>query len=167
METKATERQQRFIALAAAHAEDFKTRVARHDRENTFPFENIDAMKASGYTAITVPTELGGGGANLLDFVLAQERLAQGDGPTAIAINMHLFNVAVLADLWRLGDETQRPFLQAIARDRQIWCFPGSDPRMNTVVGFAGFNDTTRRAEKVAGGYRVNGGNGLAPPIMM
>jgi alkylation response protein AidB-like acyl-CoA dehydrogenase len=74
---------------------------------------------------------------------------------------MHLFNVAVLADLWRLGDETQRPFLQAIARDHQIWCFPGSDPRMHTVVGFAGMNDTTRRAEKVAGGYRVNGGNGF------
>ena len=33
METKATERQQHFLALAATHAEDFKTRVAQHDRE--------------------------------------------------------------------------------------------------------------------------------------
>ncbi len=86
METKATERQQRFIALAATHAEDFETRVAQHDRENTFPFENVAALKASGYTALTVPEELGGGGANVLDLVLAQERLARGDGPTTIAI---------------------------------------------------------------------------------
>jgi alkylation response protein AidB-like acyl-CoA dehydrogenase len=54
---------------------------------------------------MTLPAELGGGGANLLDFVLAQERLARGDGPTAVAVNMHIFNVAVRADLWRLGDE--------------------------------------------------------------
>ena len=161
MEMTASERQQQFIKLAAAHAEDFKTRVAQHDRENSFPFENVEAMKASGYTNLTVPAELGGGGATSLDFALAQEQLARGDGPTAVAINMHLFNVGVIADLWRLGDETQRPFLQAIARDRQIWCFPTSDPRMNTVAGFAGVNDTTRRAEKVAGGYRVNGRSGF------
>jgi alkylation response protein AidB-like acyl-CoA dehydrogenase len=57
----AIERQKHFLELAATHAEDFKTRVAQHDRENTFPFENVEAMKASGYTNMTVPEELGGG----------------------------------------------------------------------------------------------------------
>src|SRR5262245_43952959 len=77
-----SERQQHFLALAAAHAEDFQTRVAQHDRENSFPFENVAAMRASGYTTMTAPAELGGGGASVLDVVLAQERLARGDGPT-------------------------------------------------------------------------------------
>src|SRR3989442_15303101 len=104
MELTGTERHQHFIELAAAHAEDFRTRVAQHDRENTFPFENVEAMKASGYTAMTVPEELGGGGANVLDLVLAQEQLARGDGPTTVAINMHLYGAAMFADLWRLGD---------------------------------------------------------------
>ena len=90
------ERHQRFVKLATLHAEDFKTRTARHDRENSFPFENIEAMKTSGYLNMTIPEEFGGGGANLLDFVLAQERLAQGDGPTAVMVNMHLFNVGLL-----------------------------------------------------------------------
>src|SRR6266851_2231013 len=103
METNRAERQRRFIEMATAHAEDFKTRVAQHDRENSFPVENVEAMKTSGYTNMTVPVELGGGGATPLDLVLAQEQLARGDGPTAIAINMHLFNVGVLADFWRLG----------------------------------------------------------------
>src|SRR5215510_4612140 len=58
------------MQLAATHAEDFKTRVTQHDRENTFPFENVAAMKASGYTNMTVPAERGGGGANLVDLVL-------------------------------------------------------------------------------------------------
>jgi alkylation response protein AidB-like acyl-CoA dehydrogenase len=157
-----TERQQHFLELAAAHAEDFKTRVAQHDRENTFPFENVEAMKVSGYTNMTVPAELGGGGANLLDLVLAQEQLAQGDGPTAVAINMHLFSVGVFSDHWRLGDEKQRSFLESIARNRLIWALGASDPKMNTVIGVAGVNDTTRRAEKVDGGYLVNGRAGFS-----
>lgn len=162
MDMTATQRQQHFLELAAAHAEDFKTRVTQHDRENSFPFENVEAMKASGYTNMTVPVELGGGGASFLDFILAQERLARGDGPTAVTINMHLFNVGLRSDLWRLGDEKQRSFLQASTRDHLILCSGTSDPRMHTVVGFAGLNDTTRRAEKVNGGYRVNGRAGFS-----
>lgn len=162
MAMTAIERQQHFLQLAAAHAEDFKTRVARHDRENSFPFENVAAMKASGYTNMTMPEELGGGGANLLDFILAQEQLAYGDGPTAVAINMHIFNVGVRSDLWRLGDEKQRSFLEVSTRDCLILASGTSDPRMHTVVGFAGLNDTTRRAEKVNGGYRVNGRAGFS-----
>src|SRR5271163_4182632 len=100
METNGAERRRKFIQMAASHAEDFKTRVAQHDRENSFSFENVTSMKASGYTSIPAPEELGGGGADVLDLVLAQERLAQGDLPTAISINMHLFAVGWLADLW-------------------------------------------------------------------
>jgi alkylation response protein AidB-like acyl-CoA dehydrogenase len=155
------ERQRHFLELAAAHADDFKTRVTQHDRENSFPFENIEAMKTSGYLTMTLPAEFGGGGASLMDLVLAQHRLAQGDGPTAVAINMHVFNVGLRADLWRLGDELQRPLLEACGRDRAIVCSGTSDPRMNTVVGFAGLNDTTRRAEKVEGGFRINGRAGF------
>ena len=88
MELDAIERQRHFLHLASVHADDFKSRVTQHDRENSFPFENVDAMKASGYTNMTVPSELGGGGVSVLDFALAQERLAQGDGPTAVAVNM-------------------------------------------------------------------------------
>ncbi len=104
METSRAERQRRFIEMAANHAEDFKARVAQHDRESSFPFENVKSMKASGYTAIMVPEELGGGGGDILDLVLAQERLARGDLPTAISINMHHFGVGWLADLWRSSE---------------------------------------------------------------
>src|SRR5215470_734298 len=107
METNRAERQRKFIEIAAAHAEDFKTRVAQHDRENSFPFENVERMKASGYTVMTAPEELGGGGGDILDLVLAQERLARGDLPTAISINMHLFGVGWIADLWQMGDKKE------------------------------------------------------------
>ena len=154
------ERQKKFIAIAAEHAEDFKTRVAQHDRENSFPHENVAAMKASGYTNMTAPEELGGGGADILDEVLAQERLGRGDLPTAIAINMHLFVLGWLSDLWRAGGRREgrvRAFLEAIIRDRLILGGGISDPKINSMLGFGGVLNTSRRAEKVAGGYLVNG----------
>jgi alkylation response protein AidB-like acyl-CoA dehydrogenase len=161
MELTGTKRQQHFIELAAAHAEDFKTRVAQHDRENSFPFENVEAMKASGYTNMTVPAELGGGGVSVLDLTLAQERLAQGDGPMAVAVNMHLLIVGVYADVWRSGEQSLRPFLESIAREHLILAGGTNDPRMSSAIGLGGLNDTTRRAEKVPGGYRVNGRAGF------
>jgi alkylation response protein AidB-like acyl-CoA dehydrogenase len=156
-----TERQQHFIELAATHAEDFKTRVTQHDRENTFPFENVKAMKDSGYTNMTMPAELGGGGVNVLDFALAQERLAQSDGPMAVAINMHLLTIGIVADLWRLGDQKLRPFLERIAQERLIVAAGTNDPRMSSSIGLGGLIDTTRRAEKVDGGYVINGRAGF------
>jgi len=154
------ERQKKFLAIAAAHAEDFKTRVAQHDRENSFAHENVAAMKASGYTNMTAPAELGGGGADVLDEVLAQERLARGDLPTAISTNMHLFVVGWLGDLWRVGGRREgglRTFLESIIRDRLILGGGVSDSKINSMLGFGGILNTSRRAEKVAGGYLING----------
>ena len=160
MEIDRTERQRKLLEMASAHAEDFKSRVAQHDRQNTFPFENVERMKASGYTSIMVPAELGGGGGDILDLVLAQERLARGDLPTAISINMHQFGVGWLADLWRSSnrkDGKVRSLLEAVVNDRIIIGGGVSDPRMHSAIGFGGLSDTTRRAEKVEGGYIVNG----------
>ena len=168
MKKNHTERQQRFIDMAATHADDFKTRVAQHDEESSFPHENVDAMKESGYTALIVPEELGGAGATPLDIALAQERLAYGDLPTAIAVNMHHIVVSILADLWRLNQQGKGPKLDAIEpmltatlNDKLIFAGPVSDPRMNSSVGFAGINDTTRQATKVDGGYLLKGKSGF------
>ena len=160
MENTRAERQQKFIQMAAVHAEDFKTRVTEHDRNNTFPFENVKAMKASGYTNLTAPEELGGGGGDVLDLVLAQERLGRGDLPTAISINMHLYAIGWMSDLWRLGNKKDgglQSFIESVVREHWIVGAGLSDPKMNSGVGFGGLNDTSRRAEKVDSGYIVNG----------
>lgn len=152
-----TERQRGFVEMAAAHADDFAQRVTQHDRENSFPFENLEAMKASGYTTITVPQELGGGGADPLELCLAQHRLAQGDGPTAISINMHLFIMGIYGDLWRRGVEEVRPVLEAAVRDKAIRCAGSSDPTVASSVSLGGLNESTRTAVKVDGGYLISG----------
>jgi len=51
--------------------------------------------------------------------------------------------------------------LRAIVNDKIIFAGPVSDPKMNSSVGFAGVNDTTRQAKKVEGGYLLNGRSGF------
>src|SRR5262249_1320693 len=83
-----TERQQRFVALAETLAARCAERVAIHDRDGTFPFENYSDLHTSGYLRLAMPHEYGGEGANVLEMVLAQEHLARGDGATALATGM-------------------------------------------------------------------------------
>jgi alkylation response protein AidB-like acyl-CoA dehydrogenase len=85
----------RLVAIAEELSERFAARAAEHDRDGSYPFEAIDALKAAGYFAAPVPVELGGLGVwSAHDLVVASSRLARGDASVAIGVNMHL--VAVL-----------------------------------------------------------------------
>jgi alkylation response protein AidB-like acyl-CoA dehydrogenase len=90
--------QQRAVAMAAALAEGFVDRAAEHDREGTFPYVNFAELRASGYPRLTVPKEFGGDGATLVETLLAQERLARGDGSTALGIGWHLALMGKLSE---------------------------------------------------------------------
>jgi alkylation response protein AidB-like acyl-CoA dehydrogenase len=85
----------RLVAIAEGLCEELAGRAAEHDRDGSYPFEAIDALKAAGYFAAPVPVELGGLGVwSAHDLVVASSRLARGDASVAIGVNMHL--VAVL-----------------------------------------------------------------------
>jgi alkylation response protein AidB-like acyl-CoA dehydrogenase len=149
----------RLVAIAEALSEDLAARAAEHDREGSYPFEAIDALKAAGYFAAPVPVELGGlGVSSAHDLVVASSRLARGDASVAIGVNMHL--VAVLNMQRRrqvavaAGDERRaRGFgssLQQIARDGVVLAAAISEPGQ----------DLTRpatRASRTATGWRVDG----------
>ena len=90
-----TEAGARLVAIAEELSPQLATRAAEHDRDGSYPFEAIDALKAAGYFAAPVPVELGGlGVSSAHDLVVASSRLARGDASVAIGVNMHL--VAVL-----------------------------------------------------------------------
>jgi alkylation response protein AidB-like acyl-CoA dehydrogenase len=97
----------RFVALAEDHARDFATRAERHDREGSFPVENIEALRRSGASGATVPAELGGLGVDSIhDYVVGVNRLGRGDGSTALAANMHIFRTWFIARAWRMAQAT-------------------------------------------------------------
>jgi alkylation response protein AidB-like acyl-CoA dehydrogenase len=96
------ERQESLFREAAGLADRFQSRAAAIDEEGRFPFENFQELKKSAYVSLTVPKQFGGKEISLYEFVLLQERLAQGDASTALSIGWHL---GVIYDL----------------RERKIW----------------------------------------------
>jgi alkylation response protein AidB-like acyl-CoA dehydrogenase len=83
---KERERAEQVEALAAR----FSERAAIHDREGSFPFENFNDLRDAGYLKLTVPKDFGGEEISLYEMVMLQERLAYGDGSTALAVGWHL-----------------------------------------------------------------------------
>lgn len=152
MDDRAAERRARLLDLAGRLASDFATRASEHDRENSFPFENFEAMRQERYLALTMPEDLGGLGASVLDFSLCQERLAQGDAATALAVNMHLFALGAM------GEEQafQAPQAQMLGRMvvEQGWVIGGGYTEPD-IGGNWGFPATQAIREGAV--YRLNG----------
>ena len=51
-----TEAGARLVAIAEELSPQLASRAAEHDRDGTYPFEAIDALKAAGYFAAPVPS---------------------------------------------------------------------------------------------------------------
>src|ERR671919_900514 len=152
MEQCLTERQREIVELAGRLADEFAERAAEHDRDGSFPFENYERMREEGYLGLTVPEELGGMGAGLYDLILAQERLAAGDGSTALAVNMHVSPIGQLASLWRSSrDERLADVLRRAADGRLVYASMSAEPGDPILMS------STTIARPVEGGYRVTG----------
>jgi len=149
----------RLVAIAEELSERLAARAAEHDREGTYPFEAIDALKAAGYFAAPVPGELGGlGVSSAHDLVVAASRLARGDASVAIGVNMHL--VAVL------NMERRRQVAVAAGKERRARGFAASLEQIarDGVVLAAAISergqDLTRPgtvATRTASGWRIDG----------
>jgi alkylation response protein AidB-like acyl-CoA dehydrogenase len=119
----------RLVAIAEELSEGLAANAADHDRDGTFPFEAIDALKAAGYFAAPVPVELGGlGVSSAHDLVVASSRLARGDASVAIGVSMHLIAVLNMERRRQVAvasgaERRARGFassLEQIARDRVV-----------------------------------------------
>jgi alkylation response protein AidB-like acyl-CoA dehydrogenase len=97
-----TNRHKELYTMVSKLADSFMSRSEQYDRAGSFPYENIEELKKSGYTRLSVPKESGGEGISLYELVLLQERLAQGDASTALSIGWHLGIVMDTAEkrLW-------------------------------------------------------------------
>lgn len=99
--------------LAARFAE----RAAVHDREGTFPFENFADLREAGYLKLTVPKAFGGDEISLYEMVAVQERLAYGDGSTALAVGWHLGQVMHFRTTGKWPDELFSRLCRDIVHD--------------------------------------------------
>src|SRR5258708_13778849 len=146
-----SDRRNELVPLAAELAADFATRAREHDRDNSFPVQNAAKMKAAGYTALVLPEKHGGIGADLEDFALCQEQLAQGCAATTIAINMHLFGIGSMVER-ATGRPQEELFFDVIGRGHQILGGGISEPE--TGGGWGYFATRARREGET---YVLNG----------
>jgi alkylation response protein AidB-like acyl-CoA dehydrogenase len=148
-----------MVRLAEQHAADFGTRAAHYDREGSFAFEHIQALKTSGMLAATVPHTLGGFGVDSVhDCVVAMQRLGRGDGSTTLAFNMHTFRTLALTRRWRqsLATGQQAQAAQTEQLLRQIGAgelfIAVTNAERGVVAG-----QTHTEATPTTGGWLING----------
>jgi alkylation response protein AidB-like acyl-CoA dehydrogenase len=129
----------------------FAQRCGAYDRENRFFQEDFDDLRRIGYLTMSVPEELGGRGLNLAEVCREQRRLAYYAPATALGINMHLYWVGLVADLWRKGDHSLEWLLKE-AMAGEVFA-AGHSERGNDLPALL----STSKAERVDGGFRIAG----------
>ena len=75
-----TEKQSFIIEQINKLIPKFMEREHQLSELGSFPYENINDLKHIGYTKLTLPKEFGGSAISLYDFVLFQEKIAEGCG---------------------------------------------------------------------------------------
>jgi alkylation response protein AidB-like acyl-CoA dehydrogenase len=129
----------------------FDQRAPVYDRENRFFDEDWQELKDSGFLLATVPTELGGSGLDLGQYVGLLRQLSYVAPATALAVNMHCYWTGVASDLLGQGDDSCR-FLLERAAGGDVLC---------ALHGEAG-NDiplllAVATADRADGGWRISG----------
>jgi alkylation response protein AidB-like acyl-CoA dehydrogenase len=140
------------VLLPGELLDRFRERAAVHDRENTFPDDDLADLKTAGYLAILVPRELGGGGLGLAEASALQQRLAGAAPATALAVNMHLVWTGVAKVLADRGVDALR-FVQEGAAAGEVFAFGISEAGNDLVL----FGSDTDAAPQPDGGYAFTG----------
>jgi butyryl-CoA dehydrogenase len=129
MKLELTDEQQMVQSLARDFAEqEVKPIAAECDREARFPHGTVKRMGELGLLGIMVPEKLGGGGADMLSYVLALEEVAVACASHAVVMSVN--NSLVCAPLAKHGTPAQHErFLGPLASGRALGCFALTEPQ--------------------------------------
>jgi len=132
--------------------------AAEGDRCNRIVENNYRMLQANGVAAAFVPRELGGLGLESMhDWIVAINRLARGDGSTAIALSMHLSATRGMAARWRTVDQSSaqgRRLTNALAKVASGEILVCST---TTESGHDNLHPHTEATRLSDGGWRIDG----------
>ncbi|WP_433868749.1 acyl-CoA dehydrogenase family protein [Saccharopolyspora sp. CA-218241] len=153
MDFAPTEDQQALREGARALARTFSDEYwAERDHAGEFPWEFYDAFAAGGWLGIAIPERYGGGGLGISEAALLLEEVAAAGAGMNGCSTMHLTIFGLNTIVKHGSERLRREVLPAAADGSLHVCFGVTEPDAGT--------DTTRIttfAERVPGGYRVNG----------
>lgn len=130
---------------AAMLATRFGERAEHYDRSGTFVYDNYDALRDAHFFSIGIPSELGGGGASHEEVCDCTRLIARGCGSTALAYAMHSHPVCLNVFKYKRGDSKAEQTLRRVAEKELVIAGTGANDWL----------ESSGRAEKVEGGYRV------------
>lgn len=110
-----------WLAAAKTLSDQFATRAAAHDADDSFVAENYAAMRAAKLFSAPVPADLGGGGATFADHAAIIRTLGRACGSTALAYSMH--SHLLQATIWRHRHNATppaEPLLRRIAKEELV-----------------------------------------------
>lgn len=129
-----------------------RDRAHQIDRDNSFPWEDVEELKAAGYFTAMVPAERGGGGLSLAEMCEVQARLAGAAPATALAVNMHQIWVGVANTMMVMGDN-RGAFILDAAMAGEIFAFGISEAGNDMVL----FGSQIEARPDGEGGYSFHG----------
>jgi alkylation response protein AidB-like acyl-CoA dehydrogenase len=149
--TELSEEETMFYSTARQFAlEAIAPAVRTMDEEQHFASGLIEKLFQLGLMGIEVPEALGGAGGSFFDAVLAIEAIATVDPAVAVLVDVH--NTLVINAVRRWATEDQRVNWLAKLADGKVGAYALSEAG----AGSDAFALQTR-AERVDGGYRLNG----------
>lgn len=128
-----------------------KPLAAEVDETEQFPEETVKKMASLGMLGIPFPTELGGAGGDVLDYVLCVEELSKACATTGVVVSAH---TSLCVDpIYSFGSEEQKKkYLPVLLSGQKLGAFALTEPAAGTDAG-----SQQTKAEKVDGGYLLNG----------
>jgi alkylation response protein AidB-like acyl-CoA dehydrogenase len=131
-------------------AEVVGPRAAEVDRTESYPWENVEALRDAGMTGMTVPAEFGGPGHSFLDAVLVVEEMSKQCGVTGrIAVEA---NMGAISAIMAYGTDSQRRLAAGLVLDGDKPAICITEPGAGSAASLM-----TTRADRRGDGYVLNG----------
>ena len=143
--------QLRLRAAARELAEsNFADKAAEIDRTETYPFDNVAALKAAGFMGYTIPARYGGRGGSFFEAALIIEEMARVCGATGrIAVEA---NMGAISAIMQYGTEKQKRLAAelVLSGDKPAICI--TEPNAGSAA-----TEMITRADRRGDTYVING----------
>jgi len=127
-----------------------RDRAADVDHTETYPWDNVEALKEAGFLGMTIPETYGGQGLGYLESVLVIEEMAKVCGVTARIVVES--NMGAVGAIMAYGSEAQKTLAAELVLkgDKPAICI--TEPGAGSAA-----TEMSTRADKKDGGYVLNG----------
>lgn len=128
-----------------------QSKAVHNDESGEFPTDVVKQMGEMGLMGMMVEEKWSGSGLTTVDYAMAMEAISSACASTGVIMSVN--NSLVCFPIATYGNESQKEkFLKPLASGQKLGCFALSEPGYGSDP--AGLQC---RAEKVPGGYKING----------